>query len=475
MCLGHRAYGSLWLGVLLAGLTGVAAPPSVVQGGDPIALHPQNPRYFVYEGRPRVLITSAEHYGAVLNLDFDFTRYLRTLQADRLSLTRVFSGAYVEPQGAFRIERNTLAPAPGRLICPWARSAVPGGPLGGNKFDLDRWDDAYFRRLREFVDMARQCGVIVEYTLFCPFYEDSQWKLSPQHPANHLQPVGPQDRQHVYTLDRHAGLLAVHEALVRKVVSELNDCDNVLWELCNEPYFGGVTLEWQHRIADVIVETEQRLPRRHLITQNVANGKARVDQPHPAVSVFNFHYATPPDAVPLNRHLNRVIGDNETGFKGTGDAPYRREAWEFILAGGALFNHLDYSFVAGQEDGTFAYPATQPGGGNAGFRRQLRVLHDFIHSFDLPALQPLDVAVRKGGGRAYGLGTTGRQYALYYQTASAPAVLALDLPAGRYRLDWVNPLTGAVELPIDVEHAGGPYELVVPPTLSEVAVRIQVP
>jgi hypothetical protein len=57
---------------------------------------------------------------AVLNLDFDYRKYLATLAADGLNLTRTFPGAYVEPVGAFKIERNTLAPAAGRLICPWA-------------------------------------------------------------------------------------------------------------------------------------------------------------------------------------------------------------------------------------------------------------------------------------------------------------------------------------------------------------------
>src|SRR6185436_14171682 len=115
-----------------------------------------------------------------------------------------------------------------------------------------------------------------------------------------------------------------------------------------------------------------------MITQNIANGKKLIEQPHAAVSVFNFHYAHPPDAVAMNFALNKVIGDNETGFKGTGDAHYRMEAWEFLLAGGALYNNLDYSFTVGHEDGTFVYPEKQPGGGNAGFRRQMKVLADFM-------------------------------------------------------------------------------------------------
>jgi hypothetical protein len=38
----------------------------------PISLHPQNPHYFLFKGKPTILITSAEHYGAVLNADFDY-------------------------------------------------------------------------------------------------------------------------------------------------------------------------------------------------------------------------------------------------------------------------------------------------------------------------------------------------------------------------------------------------------------------
>ena len=87
----------------------------------PLTLHPQNPHYFLFQGKPLVLITSGEHYGAVLNLDFDYVKYLDTLKADKLNLTRTFSGAYVEPDNAFGIAHNTLAPAPGRFICPWAR------------------------------------------------------------------------------------------------------------------------------------------------------------------------------------------------------------------------------------------------------------------------------------------------------------------------------------------------------------------
>ena len=244
----------------------------------------------------------------------------------------------------------------GRFISPWARSEPSG------KFDLTKWDAAFFVRLKDFVAQSAKRGIVVELTLFCPMYEDLQWELSPMNAMNNLNGVGAIGRNDVHTLDKNGGLLAVQESLVRKIVSELRDAENLCYEICNEPYFGGVTMDWQHRIADIITDAERDFSHKHLITQNIANGSKKIENPHPSVSVFNFHYANPPDAVALNYELSKVIGDNETGFKGTADDYYRMEAWEFILAGGGLYNNLDYSFAVGYEDGTYQYHAKQPGG-----------------------------------------------------------------------------------------------------------------
>ncbi len=425
---------------------------------EPFSIHPENPHYFLYRGKPTIIITSGEHYGAVVNLDFDYKRYLEALSRHGMNNTRTFSGAYVEPQGAFNIARNTLAPGRDKFIAPWARSDTPGYPNGGNKFDLTKWDAKYFERLKGFLTEAEKNGVIVEMNLFCPFYEESQWKLSPQNAANNINNVGNVPRTNVYTLDKHGGLLAIHEAMTRKIVTELNQFDNLYYEICNEPYFGGVTLEWQHRIAEVIAETEKNLPKKHLVSRNVANNQAKVDQTHPAVNVYNFHYAAPPDTVALNYGLNKPIGDNETGFRGTNDLPYRVEAWAFILAGGALYNNLDYSFVAGFEDGSFVYPATQPGGGNPAFRKQLRTLRDFILSFDFIHMKPETGLIKSGlpeSSRVHALAKPGNSYALYIAPKlkdknPSPADfpedrtyrLQLALPKGEYVVQWVDPVSG---------------------------------
>jgi hypothetical protein len=407
-----------------------------------IALHPENSRYFLWRGKTTLLITSAEHYGAVLNLDFDYRRYLDTLAADGMNYTRIFTGAYVEPEGAFNITRNTLAPLPNRFIAPWARSSEPGYANGGHKFDLTAWNEDYFARLTDFVAYAGERGVVVEVTLFCPMYEDRQWRLSPMYAGNNVNGLGNVDRTSVYTLDEHGGLLPVQEALTRKIVTELNRFDNVLFEIANEPYFGGVTMAWQHRIADVIVETERDLPVTHLIAQNIANNSARIEAPHPAVSIFNFHYATPPDAVAMNDHLGKVIGNDETGFRGTADVTYRTEGWDFILAGGALYNNLDYSFAAGYEDGTFVSERPQPGGGSAALRRQLKILSDFIHGFDVVRMRP-DNGVIRGGvpetGTARALVEPGRAMAVYVRDEG---------PGGPWSARW----TGFIDAPVSGEY-----------------------
>jgi hypothetical protein len=448
-----------------------------LSGADPIRLHPENPHYFLWRGKPVLLITSAEHYGSVLNLDFDYRKYLDTLATAGMNYTRIFTGAYVEPEGAFNIARNTLAPLPHRFICPWPRSSQSGYANGGNKFDLSRWDKAYFERLRDFVGHASRRGVVVEVTLFCPMYEDKQWRLSPMNTINNVNGKGRTSRTDVYTLDKNGGLLAVQEAMTRKVVGALNEFDNIFFEICNEPYFGGVTIPWQRHIADVIVEAERELPRQHLIAQNIANHSATIKDPHPGVSIFNFHYATPPDTMALNYSVNKVIGDDETGFRGTGDAAYRTEAWDFIIAGGGLYNNLDYSFTAGHEDGTFAYPASQPGGGNGEFRRQMKILSEFIHGLNFINMKP-DNSVIKGGiptkGTARALVEPGRAMAIYLrgeESKEPRTALLVELPKGTWVAEWVDTKSGEIAGSARMD-GPGTRTFPTPPYKTDIALRL---
>ncbi len=472
--------------VLATSLVFAAIPASAAAPSRPIVLHPDNPHYFLFGGEPTVLITSGEHYGALLNLDFDFERYFAALAADGLNHTRTFSGTYREVPSSFGITDNPLAPKSDRYICPWVRSRTPGYNDGGNKFDLSRWDPAYFQRLRRFVLVAGKRGVVVEMNLFCPLYRDELWAASPMNARNNVNGIGGCPRDDVLTL-KHPKLVEVQVAFTRKIVRELNEFDNLYYEVCNEPYARNVPEDWQRRIVDVILKTEKDLPKQHLISLNIANGRKQVENPHAGVSIFNFHYCVPPDTVAMNYGLNKVIGENETGFRGKHDFLYRTEGWDFLLAGGGLYNNLDYSFTPQHPDGTFR-TYRSPGGGSPELRRQLGILKRFLDGFDLVRMRPSQSALKSvsGGLSVRVLAEPGKAYAIYLHVPIPPhpkkieehlrdhvqATLVLDLPAGQYRAEWVDTKTGEVTPGGSFEHAGGEKALKSPVFANDLALRI---
>ena len=138
------------------------------------------------------------------------------MAAEGMNLTRAVPGTSLESTSATTYrggEQNTFAPRPGRFLCPWARSQEPGYFCGGNKFDLDRWDDAFFQRLKDFVARASERGIIVEFNLFYVLYGDGpefgKWNLHPLNARNNINNVGHVPFHRYNTLDEPA-LVARH-------------------------------------------------------------------------------------------------------------------------------------------------------------------------------------------------------------------------------------------------------------------------
>jgi hypothetical protein len=126
------------------------------------------------------------------------------------------------------------------------------------------------------------------------------------------------------------------------------------------------------------------------------------------------------------------------------EVDYRIQAWEFMLSGGALYNHMDYSFCVGHADGTFPVKDPTPGGGGATFRKQMRHMGTFIRKFDFLRLQPdrsfVSGNLAKQGGFT-SMAQAGRQFALYIKDGAGTA-LELNLPPGNYTGEWLNAFTG---------------------------------
>lgn len=465
-------------------------------GPEPIRLDLHNPHYFLYRGKTIALITSGEHYGSVMNADFDYHKYLAGLAADGLNYTRLFGGSYVEVRGtSFGIKRNTLAPAPGRLILPWARSAEPGYAGGGNKFDVEQWDPEYFRRLHDFLSEAERRGVIVEISLFSSQYGEAQWKVSPLNGANNVNHTSVTDYKKVNTLN-NGNVLGYQERYVRKLVEEANAHPNVIFEIQNEPWsdhpmltdvvnpylFQGRdqypnsievadadSIAWQTRVAEWIKTAESKLPHRHLIAQCYSNFRLPVRSLIAGVDMVNFHYAYP-EAAAWNYGLDKAIAYDETGFLGRSDDAYLRQAWNFMLAGGSAFDALDYSFSVGHEDGTDTEP-NGPGEGSPEFRKQLGILAKFVASLSLAGMKPdTNVVVHAEGVVAHAM-RGGNQYAIYLD-GKGPSRITLRLPAGSYTVDWLDPKTGATTTADRITGRGGDVSIGSPEYANGIALRL---
>ncbi|MEA3461169.1 MAG: hypothetical protein U9R49_04755 [Bacteroidota bacterium] len=445
----------------------------------PIQLHPENPHYFLYKGRPLALITSAEHYGAVLNLDFDYRTYLKTLSDDGMNYTRIFTGSYFEIAGeSFGIQKNTLAPEKESIITPWA--IVVTDLTGNVKYDLSTWNEVYFERLNDFMAVAAEYDIIVELTLFSSIYRDAHWDICPQNPANNINIANEVTRKEAQTLN-NGELLSYQINLIREMVNELNEFDNFFFEIQNEPWSDHTvpvyniinkeelnprdwtykadfaseeSLAWQEKLVSVIVEEESKLDKKHLIAQNYTNYKAPVPEVNEHISIINFHYAWP-EAAEWNYHYDRVIGFDESGFAGSGDQVYRRQAWQFMLSGGGLFNSLDYSFFVGNEDGLGENNA--PGGGSKTLRSQLKVLSEFLHGFDLPKLRPDPSCIKSSPGLIpYVLSDHNSAYAVYLRAIGTEhSSLQLETGDGNFQFQALNTVTGSYAEPLLVQSSGG--------------------
>jgi len=466
--------------------------------GQPIALYPSNQHYFMFRGKPEILITSAEHYGAVVNGEFDYVKYFNALQSYGLNYTRIYPGALFEPVDKF-IPGNTLGVRPEKLVLPWARSNTPGYCLGGNLFDLNKWNKDYFERLRDFVEKASERGIVVEICFFNCQYEDT-WPISPMYYKNNIQGEGKCGFNDAQTL-LFPDVARRQSDYVRKIVQEVNSFDNVILEICDEPVLfdtpDSLAGLWIKHMVNVIKETEKSLPSKHLIAQQI---EGKMDGPvdfsdDPDVQVIVTQYAwAAGDQMGGLKGLdyeyghNKVIELNETDYYpvwyGEGNdkiSASRVEAWEFIVGGGGGFNQLNG-----------LYTVNNPAGktdDNDRLCTSLSKLKEFMHSFDFIKMKPDRNFVIHGiqEGIFYRcVSEPGQQYALYIHHSIRKAEscyfinpgqysenIVLSLPEGNYQTDWLNPADGTILVSEKINVNGNEYTLTTPRYTIDIALRIK--
>ena len=469
-----------------------------------------NPHYLEYAGKPVVLITSDHHYGAVIDGEFDYGKFLDYLGDNGMNLTRIYPGGMFEPDNKF-VAGNPLGPRPGWQVLPWARTGVLGANPGlaepgkpSMKYDLDRWNPEYFVRLRSFVDHARRCGIIVEVAFFNGMYADC-WPLMAMYHGNNVQGIGNYESQDcgLYTTadPKNADVMKYQAAYVAKITAELNEYDNVIFDLCDEPSLvgkpdGNITVTpddqvrpWLAALKDAFLAAEAGLPKKHLLGQTVQNLSPDVSA-EPWCQWLAAEYVKPAlAALEKNYAANKPIVDVESDYYGHGLVkPYiadhvRVEGWWFLVGGGAGFINLNGEYFRGNESGSAdTQKVIVP---------QKKVLKTFMESFDFARMTrftgysglPADVV-------ASAIAEKGKQYALYMfhggwddkwgaHFVVAPGeyrsdrVVMKGVPAGTYGVEWLDPASGAARGGATVAHHDGDLALTAPLYSIDIAVRIR--
>ncbi|KAF0238569.1 MAG: hypothetical protein FD181_941 [Prolixibacteraceae bacterium] len=101
---------------------------------------------------------------------------------------------------------------------------------------MNEWNPEYFERLKDFITLAGEYGIVVEVTFFCSTYDDKIWERNPFNPGNNINNLpGNLDRKKSNTL-ANGSLTGFQQKLAEKLVTELNGFDNVFYEIQNEPW-----------------------------------------------------------------------------------------------------------------------------------------------------------------------------------------------------------------------------------------------
>ena len=261
----------------------------------PLSVDPQNPRFFndgtrgVYLAGHQIFVDLQDNsFNKEWTLDLagdepagqvrllDWSRYLALL--DRLGFN------YVRNWIIWSTGSGTAAP-PNRVAfpMPFERTGPGEANDAGLKFDLQRFDEAFFQRLHDRAHDLQQHGVYLSVMLFEPYGflggEDVQgqrlWDGNLFHAANNVNGIDI-DRNHnglgeeFFTLQDPA-VVAIQKAYLEKMVDSLGDLDNVFWEISNEPPAGSIA--WQLAMLQHLRTYEAGKLKQHLILMSPGGWK----------------------------------------------------------------------------------------------------------------------------------------------------------------------------------------------------------
>ena len=250
-----------------------SVPASKATG--PLRVSQVNPRYFTDDSGKAIYLTGSHTWSNLQDNGgsnpppvFDYTAYLDFLVQNNHNFFRLWS--WEQSRWTLETQDDNYWFYP----LPYQRTG-PGDALDGQpKYDLTKFNQAYFDRMRERIIEAGNRGVYVSIMLFDgwsiekakgQYSENNPWHGHPFNKNNNINgidgdPNGNDSGEETQTLDIPA-VTAIQEAYVKKVIDTVNDLDNVLYEISNES--NNNSEPWQYHMINFIKSYEAGKPKQH--------------------------------------------------------------------------------------------------------------------------------------------------------------------------------------------------------------------
>jgi len=317
---------------------------------------------------------------------------------------------------------------------PWARTG-PGMALDGKpKFNLKKFNPAYFDRLRRRVSAARDRGIYVSVMLFEGWamqFSAGAWEGHPFHRQNNVNGIDGDKNKDGKGLEFHnladPAVTALQEAYVRKVIDTVNVFDNVLYEISNENH--PPSTEWQYHMIRYIKSYEKGKPKQHPvgITFQYRGGKNETLFKSPADWISPNREGGYRDNPPAADGRKVVLNDTDHLWGIGGNQGW---VWKSFLRG---HNPLFMDPYDGVVLGKHFDPRWDP------IRRSMGYTRMYADRMNLAAMRPRDnLASTK-----YCLAKPGAEYLVYKPTGDEDSI-TVKLKTGEYGYEWFDPSQGKV-------------------------------
>jgi hypothetical protein len=251
----------------------------------PLKVHLSNPRYLTDRSGKAILLSGFEFWDVLL-LNGQPAREAITW-SDFLAVSQKHGTNFIRLWLWNELVRFRHKPD-----APWYTSKEiwlrtgPGIALDGKpKFDLTKFNQAYFDELRDRIIQAGEKGFYVSIMLFEGWslrYMEAPWRWDghPFNINNNIQgingdPNGDSLGTEIHTL-QIPEVTYYQEQYIKKVIDTVNDLDNVMYEISNEDHLGST--DWQYHMINYIKSYEKHQKFiQHLVWMSVQNEKSMPD------------------------------------------------------------------------------------------------------------------------------------------------------------------------------------------------------